>query len=281
THNFERDLERRRCARRINHQVGAKSVPNPAHGFPHVHILNVHGLCGAKHSCHPEPRRIPRRSGDKQRSCAGLPGHLGAKETDRAGAYYNYSVPRSNLALHGRGGLRNDAVSLTKSFYPPPHSRNCAAKLMAEHDRHAHWPALRVVILMDVASADSDGAHTQQHLLFVDFRYGHLPQLDGKRREGVVHQAGHHLRHSRILRVISLNTVFKSPAAVRKECASTASGAPITTSGAPRLGICTASSRVSPPTACTGIPTAFTTASRSASGLSRPRPAVANPLRSS
>src|SRR5207248_2400605 len=187
-----------------------------------------------------------------QRSCAGLPGHLGAKQTDRAGAYYNYSVPRSNLALHGhgvigdttrlgqrgarkgkrvryvvqaagwhadvvshrsmrpraeprtfgaqivfpgaaidalaadlRGGLRNDAVSPTKAFYPPPHSRNCAAKLMAEHDRHAHWPALRVVILMDVASADSDGAHTQQHLLFVDFRYGHLPQLDGKRREGV------------------------------------------------------------------------------------------------
>src|SRR5205807_5237269 len=103
THNFERDLERRRCARRINHQVGAKSVPHPAEVFPHVHILNVHGLGGAKHSCHREPRPIPRRSGNNQGSCAGLPGHPGAKETDRAGADYNYGVPSSNLAFHGHG----------------------------------------------------------------------------------------------------------------------------------------------------------------------------------
>src|ERR1051325_4580137 len=65
------------------------------------------------------------------------------------------------LAANDGRGFRDDAVPLTKSLYAAPGSGDGAAKLMAEHDRHAHRPALRVVVLMDIAPADADRAALQ------------------------------------------------------------------------------------------------------------------------
>src|SRR5437899_1682234 len=60
------------------------------------------------------------------------------------------------LAANGGRGFRNDAVSLTKSLHAAPGPGYCATKLMAEHDRNAYRPALRVVVLMDIAPTDAD-----------------------------------------------------------------------------------------------------------------------------
>src|SRR5262245_53052302 len=87
--------------------------------------------------------------------------------------------------------------------------------------------------------------------------------------------------HSRILLTISLKIDFKSLPATLNECGSIASGAPITTSGAPCFGIEIASSIERPPTACTGTLTASTTAFRSSSGLRRLPVSAKMPFRSS
>src|SRR5215510_9861269 len=134
---------------------------------------------------------------------------------------------------------------------------------------------------MHVAAADAHRADLHQDLVFADFGDRHVAQLHRTRLQIELHYGGHCVDHCLILLVISLRMDFKSLPATLNECASIASGAPITTSGAPCLGIEIASSIERPPTACTGMLTASTTAFKSSSGLRRLPVSAKTPFRSS
>src|SRR5262249_33199296 len=173
------------------------------------------------------------------------------------------------------------AVAFSNAGTPPALFRHDAAELVAEHDGRGYGPALRSVVLMHVAAADAHRADLQQHLVFADLGDRSFAQLHRTRLQIELHYGGHCFAHCLILLVISLNIDFKSAPATLNECASIASGAPITTSGAPCFGIEIASSIDRPPTACTGRLTASTTAFRSSSGLRRLPVSAKTPFRSS
>ena len=65
------------------------------------------------------------------------------------------------LAADCRGGLRDNAVSLSKPLYATPDLGNCSAKLMAKDDGDANRPALRIMVLMDIAPADANATNAK------------------------------------------------------------------------------------------------------------------------
>ena len=139
-------------------------------------------------------------------------------ETRTPGAQIVFSgTAIQTLAANVGRGFRDDPVALAKPLHAGTHFGNCAAEFMSEHDGYAHRPALGIVVLMDIAPADADRANSQEYVLFPYCRHGRLTQFNRKRFESVVHDAAHHICHSRTLRVISLNKAFKSPAATLNE----------------------------------------------------------------
>ena len=62
---------------------------------------------------------------------------------------------------------------------------------MTENYRYVDLPALRVVVLVNLAPADTHGLDGKQNLVGEDFRNGLLAQLDGLLSDCVVHYRGH------------------------------------------------------------------------------------------
>src|SRR5215469_10840976 len=70
------------------------------------------------------------------------------------------------LAADARRGLRYDAVTLAKPGHAGSQLRNRSCELVSEDHRHVDRPAVRVVILMNLAAADANRLGFEQHLAF-------------------------------------------------------------------------------------------------------------------
>jgi hypothetical protein len=73
--------------------------------------------------------------------------------------------------------------------------RNYATEFVAQNHRDVDWPALRVVVLVNLTSADPNGATSQQHFIVCDFDgRENITQLHRTRLERVMD----HRRHGSI-----------------------------------------------------------------------------------
>src|ERR687888_968408 len=145
---------------------------------------------------------------------------------------------------------------------------------------------MRVVGLMDIGPAHGNRANAEQHVAIADVRNRDGAQLHRERRQRILDNS--RLGHNRATKTTERSrhpTGFKygvlrislqmppstsrrvAPSADLKSSGSITSGAPSTTSGAPREGHSIASRIDNPPTACTGTDTARTTLSSSSIGL--------------
>ena len=68
-------------------------------------------------------------------------------------------------AADARRGFRNHAVPLAESARPRAHAGNDAGKFVTQNDGHAHWPTVRVVVLVNLAAADADRARREEYFV--------------------------------------------------------------------------------------------------------------------
>src|SRR6516164_10969942 len=96
------------------------------------------------------------------------------------------------LATDPCRGFAGNTVALAKTVSRSAHLRNYAAEFVAQNHRDVDWPTLRVVKLVNLASADPNCGAAQQHFVVSQLgRSGDLTQLDSARLERVVDHRGH------------------------------------------------------------------------------------------
>ena len=96
------------------------------------------------------------------------------------------------IAREHRRGFAHHAVSLAESRRRDcPSSATTPGKFVAKNHGIIHAPAVFAVILMQIASANSNGLYSQQDIFLADLRDGNLPELNRAWLLGVVDQSNH------------------------------------------------------------------------------------------
>lgn len=79
------------------------------------------------------------------------------------------------------GGFADDAVTFFEGFDARTGFGDDAAEFVAEDDGIIDLPALRAVVLVQIAAADADRLYGHEDIAFAEFRFGDVAQFDGVR----------------------------------------------------------------------------------------------------